>query len=355
MRWRLWWALLILAVLPLGGCAQLNEWLEGTAGEETEEEAEDPEQVLKDAIAALGGDVAADRKAAIGKLTGLKRDDALQVVIDHIDDADPAVAAEVLSQLQTLTGFPEKTEDERQLDPEGYQQQLDFKQQILEQGLPKLAQAVGGEQTDVRYGALIVLYNLSQPPVVPEGAEEQLRTQTANAVTQVVLSDTAAEDARILGIETLVAIGAADSVAQLAPLLDRGDDTLRGRVALALGQVAPQLGDAKATISDHLARVAADTGDNEDVRWRALLALGRVGTDEMQGLQTEFTAPEVDEGADISELETTSPLQAYRAYALANATTPEAAQELATLSQNMDQMATTAEEQLAEERKKGYR
>ncbi len=360
---RSWLILALVPVFALSGCAKLNEWLEGTVGEEEKKSGTTPEEELLNQSKALKGTVPADRKAAIGKLMAIKAKDAPDIatqartlVIGLIDDADSAVAKEAMSALQTLTGFAEKTEDERQLDPEGYDQQLKGKEQVVAEGLTKLAAAVRGTDAGLRYGALIVIYNLTRAPVVPANASTLLQEQAAAAVSQVALDETAELDTRLLGIEALAALGAATEIAKLLPLLGSSEAALRARVALALGQAGAGLGAAQGEASQRLAALAADPSQGDDLRWQALLALGRLGTDQTAAMDRPFTmsfSPE--EAADLSESEQMSPLEAYRAYALAHATSPEAAQKLAAETQKIGQMATKAEEELAAERKKGYR
>ena len=49
MRWRRWClGLALLTLVPLNGCAKLNEWLEGTVGEEKKAEGPTPEETLAD-------------------------------------------------------------------------------------------------------------------------------------------------------------------------------------------------------------------------------------------------------------------------------------------------------------------
>ena len=365
MRVRGWLSIgLALVLFSTTGCAKLNEWLEGTVGEEEAAEGETPEELLQTAKDDLAGDDAAARKAAIGALVALKAKkdapevatEAVTIVVDHLTDADPAVVAEVLNQLQTLTGFPEKTEDERQLDPEGYDQQLKFKEMILTNGLEGLAKALQTEEKGIRYGALIVLYNLSRPPVVPADAEEQLRGKVAGDILKLALDDSAPTDGRLLAVDTMVAIGAGEEVGSLLPLLDSKDDELRGRAALAMGQASASLGDRKEPVVEALELLAGDPSQPESVRWRAMASLGELGADEADPLTKPFEADLGDVDPEtLTPTEKISPLEAYRGYALANSTDSAAATETAAINEATDQLATEAEEELASERKKGYR
>lgn len=278
------------------------------------------------------------------------------MVIALIDDRDPAVASEVLSQLQTMTGFPEKTEDERQLDPEGYDQQLKFKQQVLTEGLPKLAATVQQAAPEARYGALIVLYNLTKPPVVPDNARDTIKTQAADALGALAVAEELPRDARLLAIETLVAVDAGPQVGNLVPLLQSPDAILRERVALAVGQTAGSLGAAAAAARAQLIALANDPAQPEQVRSRALLSLAALGTDQPVALEQPFqVAVSPDEADDLTETEKISPLEAYRTYAMARSKSPEAHRKLGEINEQTDQIATKAEEELAIERKKGYR
>ncbi len=348
--------LALCLIVPLAGCAKLNEWLEGSVSEEEEDKGPSPEEELANQTKALAGTSPGDRKAAIGKLVGLKREDALAEVLKHIDDADDNVAREVLSNLQTLTGFPEKTEDERQLDPEGYDQQLLFKQRILEQGLPKLAALLGQRGPELRYGSLVVLYNFTRAPVVPETAIQTLRDQVAEPVAAVALDAGAAEDARLLAIECLVAAAAGPQVARLAELLNSPSEPIRARAALAMAQAAPLLGDGREAVVAKLSDLARDPAQSEAVRWRVYLALGRLGAKEVpQGTQKFALELTEDEAAALSDPEKVSGLEAYRGYALSSSPAPDSTKEAHTLSAEVSGIATKAEEELDAERKKGYR
>lgn len=365
MRVRGWLSIgLALVLVSTTGCAKLNEWLEGTVGEEEAAEGATPQETLQTAKDDLAGSDAAKRKAAVGALVALKDkkeapevgDEAIGIVIGLLHDSDPAVVAEVLNQLQTLTGFVEKTEDERQLDPEGYDLQLKIKETVLTQGLEGLAAAMKTEDKGMRYGALIVLYNLSRPPVVPADALEQLQSRVAADTRQLALDDATPADARMLAIDTLVGIGAGPEVGALVPLLGAEDDALRGRAALAMGQAAASLGTAKAEAVTRLQALAGDDTQPESVRWRAMASLGRLGADQAAPLEKAFVADLGDVDPDtLSETEKISPLEAYRGYALANSPTAEAKQDTAALNESTAAIAKAAEEELAAERKKGYR
>lgn len=349
-----WLLLVLLALVPLGsGCAKLSEWLEGAAEEEESKDEKTPEEILAEETKNLAGDDAAKRKDAIGKIGALKLEEALRVVLQHLRDHDPAVVKACLSVLQTVTGFPEKTDDERQLDPEGYDQQLAFKQIVVEQGQRSLAKLLHSSDDEIQYGALIVFYNLGQAPVVPPDAKDQLRAEASGAIVELAQNAEMPTDARLLAIEALVLYEAADSVGQLVPLLDDPDEQVRARTALALGQVTAA--GAQGAESKLLA-LAADGHQPWTVRWAAAAALGRLGAQSVSGLTTPFRPP-VDPDAiqDPESPDIGSALDAYRAFALANAKTPEAQQLVAELNQQMDAAATQAEEQLEMERKKGYR
>lgn len=365
MRVRGWLSIgLALVLVSTTGCAKLNEWLEGTVGEEEAAEGATPQETLQTAKDDLAGADAAKRKAAVGALVGLKDkkeapevgEEAITIVIGLLNDSDPAVVAEVLNQLQTLTGFVEKTEDERQLDPEGYDLQLKIKEAVLTQGLEGLTAALKTEDKGIRYGGLIVLYNLSRPPVVPENAQEQLVSRVAADTRQLALDDAAPADARMLAIDTLVSIGAGQEVAALVPLLGAPDDDLRGRAALAMGQAAASLGDAKQEAVAQLETLAKDAAQPESVRWRAMASLGRLGAADATALETPFEADLGDVDPDtLTETEKISPLEAYRGYGLANSPASGAEEATATLNQSTAAIAQAAEEELAAERKKGYR
>ncbi|MCC7493716.1 MAG: hypothetical protein IT204_15280 [Fimbriimonadaceae bacterium] len=358
-----WLVLALLPALLLGGCAKLDKWLESTVGEEEKKSGTTPEEELANQQKALAGSVAADRKAAIGKLMGIKAKDAPDVaqqarslVIGLAGDADVEVAKESMSALQTLTGFAEKTEDERQLDPEGYDQQLKGKEQVVTEGLALLSKAITGTQPDLRYGALIVLYNLCRPPVVPASAKDNIKQTAAGAIGTLARDESADLDTRLLAIEALAVAAAGDEIAKLVPLLDSTEPALQGRVALVLGQTAAALGGAKAEAATRLAKLAATAGLSDEVRWQAVLALAQIGSDQPTGLTQGFTITvDPDEADDLGDVEKVSPLEAYRAAALAACKSPEAAQQAAQLLAEYGRMATKAEEELAAERKKGYR
>ena len=356
MRWRLWLiGGLLLALVPLAGCARLNEWLEGTVGEKEKKEGPTPEEELANQKKALAGDVAADRKAAIGKLVGLKRSDALDVVLGYIADGDPAVVGEVLSNLGTVTGFAEKTEDERQLDPEGYNKQLAAKQQVLDKGLPALVKAVESGSSDACYSALIVLHNLTRPPVVPATAGDTLRQQASRSLLQVALAK-AETDSRLLAIGVLASLRDGESIGQLVPLLASPDSALVSRTALALGQAAGSLGAAKADAVAKLEALLADPKQPDSVRSPVMLALGRLGATTVAGLDQPYVVQlSDDDKANLSLAEKQSPFEAYRTYALAGSKAAEAPAKLAEANRGCDKIAKTAEEELAAERKKGYR
>lgn len=349
-RWLLPLALL-LALPLLGGCAKLNEWLEGTVGEEEESTAKTPEEELAEQQEILKTGEPAKRKAAMTKITTLKIAPALEVVIQGLGDADSGVVSASLSGLQTVTGFPEKTDDERQLDPEGYQLQLDFKQAVIEQGLAGLSAAIQRDD-DNRFGGLIVLYNLGRAPVVPDDALNQLRDRTSDSLVKLVKDDAAPLDTRELAVDVLVLYGATDKIAELVPVLDSPEAELRGQVALSLGEVGAKSPEAESK----LLALATDGGQPWDVRWRAAAALGRLGASNTGGLQAPFDPPLPEElQGDPENPDEPSPLEAYRSYALSNATDPQAQAVVAQLNQEMDQLATAAEDRLAAEKKKGYR
>jgi len=335
MRVRGWLSIgLALVLVGSTGCAKLNEWLEGTVGEEEATEGPTPQEALQTAKDDLAGTDAAKRKAAVGALVALKDkkevpevgDEALTIVVGLLGDNDQAVKSEVLNQLQTLTGFPEKTEDERQLDPEGYDLQLKIKEMVLTQGLEGIASALKTEDKGIRYGALIVLYNLSRPPVVPDSALQQLKDRVAADTRSVALDETAPIDCRMLAVDTLVSIGAGPEVASLTPLLAATSDDLRGRVALAMGQAADSLADAKAEVVGQLQDLAGNAAQPESVRWRAMASLGRLGAASAAPLQEPFTFDLGDVDPDtLTDTEKISPLEAYRGHAR-RTSVPEALQ-----------------------------
>lgn len=357
MRLRRWClGLALLTLVPMNGCARLNEWLEGTVGEEKKKEGPTPEEELANQQTALADPTKpADRKAAIGKLMGLKRPDALDVVIKTLGDSDPAVNLEVLSHLQSATGFAEKTEDERQLDPEGYKKQLDFKTKILTDAVDKLAGMVEGRDRDAAYSALVVLYNFTRPPVVPADAKTTVGQKAAGVLT-LALDRTADEDARVLAMETLTALGAGQQVAQLVALLDEPSEVLRSQAIWSLGAAAGSLGEAGKAAADKLAIMASDATATDGLRWRALLALARLSSAQTAPADRKFEV-KVDESTkgDLSASEKISGMETYRTFALANCTSPEAAQKLAAENADLHKIAAAAEEELAAERKKGYR
>lgn len=365
MRSRVWLAMgLALVMLGTTGCARLNEWLEGTVGEKEVDTGPTPQEALQTAKDDLAGDDAGQRKAAVGALVGLKDkkeapevgEEAIQIVIGLLGDADPAVVSEVLNQLQTLTGFAEKTEDERQLDPEGYDLQLKIKEQVLTEGLEGLAGALKTEDKGIRYGSLIVLYNLARPPVVPANAMQQLKDRVATDTRQLALDNAAPDDGRMLAIDTLVAIGAGEEVAGLVPLLADPHESLRGRAALAMGQASESVAGARGEVVRQLETLAGDPAQPDEVRWRAMASLGRLGADQPSALTTAFTRDLGDVDPEtLSDTEKLSPLEAYRGFALANSAGPEAKQAAAQMNAEEAALASAAEEEMAAERKKGYR
>lgn len=352
MRWRsLCIGLALISLLPLcAGCAKLNEWLEGTVGEEKAKEGLTPEEELAKQQGLLKTGLPAERKAAITTIGGLKLEAAITEVLTHIDDADPAVVSAVLSVLQSVTGFAEKTEDERQLDPEGYDKQVKYKQMVVEQGLAKLAAVLKGSDL-IRYGAMIVFYNLGRAPVVPENAGDALRQQAVPSIAALAGDPKARQDARLLALDTLVLYEAKDELTGLARLLEDPAPEVRARMALALGQA----GSDPATAAPRLLALAKDTAQPWDVRWAAAAGLGKLGSPDVSGLEQPYGAPIPEElQNDPSPHDQSSPLDAYRAYALANASSAEAQKLVTELNQQMDKVATEAEDQLSAERKKGY-
>lgn len=344
---------LALGLLPLlGGCAQLNEWLEGTMGEEEETDEETPEEKLATQREALAGDDVAARKAAFAVLITLDLEPALPLVIQHVNDKDPDVAAAALSALQTVTGFAEKTEDERQLDPEGYERQLRDKLAVVENGLDELQAALRRDDDSVRYNALVVLYNLGKSPVVPEDSPEQTLEQVRQTLGPEFLrlaKDTKEQaDIRLLAIENLVVHRAIEQLPQLAALLRDDDAALRGRAALALGQaVQRDRRRVQSTVDApaELTGLARDADQPDDVRWRAALAAGELAAPDAAGLTDPF--PDTPEEVGVA------PLEPYRVYALDRSGTADA--EVARINEHVDQLATTAEEEFVAEKKKGYR
>ncbi len=357
MRLR-WWLLPLLALsfASLTGCAKVNEWLEGTVGEEEETDEETPEEKLAKAEADLAGSDAAKRKAAAAALFGIvlevdekdpEADRAVVVrkALPFLSDDDDAVVLAILNGLQTKTGFPEKTEDERQLDPEGYDRQLAEKTAVVEQGLSGVSAALQRDDESIRYRAMVVLCNLTRPPIVPDDAVEQVRGAISDEALKLALDDGQSLDLRLLAIEALVACAAGGQVGQLVPLLASDEAELRARVALAVGQAADWEGAAQAGVASSLVDLARDQRQPMSVRWCAAATLGRLGAGEGAGLDSPF--------AVAGEEEPYPNLEAYRTYALAHS--GAAGEVVAELNAEMDAVATAAEEELDAERKKGYR
>jgi hypothetical protein len=374
---------MVLLPLTLGGCAKLNQWLEGTAGEEEKKDQEDPAKTFADQQKALNGEDKAKRKDAVGKLVDLAtakpptnpelaaatetvRPQALKLAISLLADSDPAVAEAALDRFGSVTGFAEKTEDERQLDPEAYDRQLTLKRAVLTDGLPALTAAVQSSDADLRYGALVVLSNLAKPPVVsadaklPEAAQEAAARaelkQVAPFITPVALDAAMPLDTRLLATEVLATLPAWDQMPLLAPLLRDKDEAIRGRAAMALAQAATAGEGGVKSTEPQLAALAESSAEPESVRWRATLALGAMHSPQGAELTTAMLPPPPPPNSkrepDPSDAAGMAPLEAYRSYALAEG---GAAQAVATLNAGVDKAATKAEEDLAAERKKGYK
>jgi hypothetical protein len=378
--------LALAASAPLvGGCARLNQWLEGTAGEEEKKDQEDPAKTFADQKKALAGDDKAKRKDAVGKLVDLAtlkpptvaedaqvveqiRPQARALAISLMGDADPEVAKAALAKIAGVTGFAEKTEDERQLDPEAYDRQLTIKRAVLSEGLAHLQAAVAAKDPDLRYGALVVLGNLAKPPLVGGDAKQPEAAQAAAAkaalqpaapdVGQVVRDATMPTDVRLMAIETLATMNAWTEMGQLEPLLADKDVKLRARVALALAQAGAGLGD-KATAETKLTALATDQTQPEEVRWQAILALGSLGSASAERLTEALLPPAPAANSkrehDPSDDAGMAPLEAYRTYALSHSSSATAQQAAAQLSSAVDKAAHKAEDDLAADRKKGYK
>ncbi|MBI5835118.1 MAG: HEAT repeat domain-containing protein [Armatimonadetes bacterium] len=367
----------------LGGCAKLNQWLEGTAGEEEKKDQEDPAKTFADQSKALAGSDQAKRKEAVGKLIGLAtakpptdpelakscetvRPQALATAIKLLDDENKGVAQAALAGFSGPVGFAEKTEDERQLDPEAYARSLNLKRAVFNDGLPRLLNVLTRPDADLRYSAIIVLTSLAKAPVCAGDAkltEEQqdqqgrakLKSQVGIEVAKVAQDTAMTTDVRLLAIEAVVAFAAWEQVGTLSSLLADPDDKIRARVALALAQGAPGLGSAKSTVEANLLSLAKNAKEPEDVRWKATLALGALHSGQGAQLTTPVLPPpsaDLKREPDKSDAPGMAPLEAYRTYALANG---NAAAEVSRLNQDVGKVATAAEEELAAERKKGYK
>jgi len=367
----------------LGGCAKLNQWLEGTAGDEEKKDQEDPKKTLDDQTKALRGTDQAKRKEAVGKLIGLAtvkpptdpelakvaeevRPQALEAAIKLLDDADKGVCQAALAGFAGPVGFAEKTEDERQLDPEAYARSLNLKRAVFNDGLPRLLNVLERADADLRYSAIMVLTNLAKAPVCAGDAkltEEQqdqkgradLKTQVGESVAKTALDMAMPTDVRLLAIEAVVAFAAWEQVGTLSSLLSDRDPAIRARAALAMAQGAQGIGSAKGSVESVLFSMAQNAKEPEDVRWKATLALGALKSSQGGQLTQPVLPPasaDTKREPDKSDAPGMAPLEAYRAFALANG---NAHAEVAKLNQQVGQVATAAEEELAAERKKGYK
>lgn len=377
-------AFLVVALLPsFSGCARLTQWLEGAANEEEKKDKEDPAKTLADQKEALGGQDAGKRAAAVGKLLGLAtakpptnpqaaaaldklRPEALALAITLLDDADAKVSNAALGGFAGAVGFAEKTDDERQLDPEAYDRQVNLKRKVMADGLARLVKVAALPKADLRYGALTVLYQLGKSPVVssaggkrPEqqaaAALDALKKDAAPAIATVALDATMPRDVRLLAMECLAEYGAAAAAAQLAPLLADTDVAVRGRAALAMAEAGGGLGAAKAQVEPTLVQLAQSDA-SEDVKWRAALALGRLGSPKGAELKQALLPPppaNKKKDPDPSDAAGMAPLEAYRTYAQSHS--GGASAEVATLNREVGKAASAAEEKLADERKRGYK
>ena len=367
----------------LGGCAKLNQWLEGTAGEEEKADQEDPAKTFADQTKALAGTDQAKRKEAVGKLIGLAtakpptdpelaktaeevRPKALAAAIALLDDEDKGVCQAALAGFAGPVGFAEKTEDERQLDPEAYQRSLNLKRAVYNEGLPKLLNVLKRPDPDLLYSAVIVLTNLAKAPVcagdakLDEKQQDQqgragLKTQSGKPVAEVALNAKLPTDVRLLAIEAVVGFNAWEEVGTMTALLSDPDAKIRARVALAVAQAADGLGSAKASVEGNLLALVKDPKEPEDVRWKATLALGALRSGQGAQLTTPVLPPPPADSKrepDKSDAPGMAPLEAYRTFALANG---GAVAEVAKLNSEVSKVATAAEEELTAERKKGYK
>lgn len=351
MRLRWWLMLGLLVAACCSGCAKLNEWLEGTVGEEEKTDEETPEEKLDKAAKDLKGTDAAKRAAAVNTIMGLVLPDdtereptaPLATALPYLADEDENVVLAVLDGMQTKTGFAEKTEDEQQLDPEGYQRQLAEKRMVAEQTSIGLARALRSPNDTIRYRAIIVLCNLARPPIVPDDAIATLGGRYAAQLLTLAQGAEQPLDVRLLAIEALVAYQAGSQVAELVPLLRDPEPQIRARAALAFSQAADWNAAGQAQLGDQLVALVADKSQPVEVRWCAAAAAGRLQVGAASQLQDPF-----DEPVGLTNLE------AYRTYALANAG-GQAAQAVAQLNAEISAFATKEEEELDAERKKGYR
>ncbi|HAZ63943.1 MAG TPA: hypothetical protein DCZ72_10095, partial [Armatimonadetes bacterium] len=332
---------------------------------------------------ALAGNDAADRLAAVGSLMGLAtikpptdaklaaayeevRPQALSTAMSLLDDADPKVAEAALAAFSGAVSFAEKTEDERQLDPEAYQRSLNLKRAVFNDGLPRLLTVLGRGDGDLTYFALTTLTNLAKAPVVagdPKLSEIEadklgradLKAKAADSVIRVAQDSALPVDVRLLAIEAAISFGAYEQIGMLSSLLTEDDPRLKGRAALAFAQAASGLGDAKAGIEQALLALASNATEDSDVRWEATLALAALGS-QLGAQLTEAVLPVVDTSLnrdpDPSDGPGLAPLEGYRTYALSAA---GARAEVDQLNREVSAVATAAEEQLAADRKKGYK
>jgi hypothetical protein len=378
-------ALAVAALLAtLSGCARLNQWLEGTAGEEEKKDKLDPAKTLAEQKEALAGTNAGKRAGAVKALIDLAlakpptnaeqakaleeaRPEALTLAVGLLDDADAKVCGAALGGFGGATAFAEKTEDERQLDPEGYDRQLNLKRKVLTDGLPKLVKVLQGNDAGLRHGALVLLYQLAKPPLVSGDAKKRAADQMAEAlkllveqaaqpVVAVALDAKMPTDVRLLAMEDIAAFRATEAAGGLEPLLADVDANVRARAALAMAEAGGGLGQAKSKVEPALAALTNDATQPEDVKWRAALALGALGSSQTSGLKQPYlptTKPDPKKEPDKSDGPGMAPLEAYRTSALARSSADRA--EVGQLNAGVDKVAAEAEAQLADERKKGYR
>ncbi|HIE50229.1 MAG TPA: hypothetical protein EYP85_00595 [Armatimonadetes bacterium] len=254
---------LALAVWGIGvtSCAKIAALLEGATTEEEEEAQKEAEDLAKQ-LEELRKEDPTARQAALNALREMKKLESLPAITRHMEDEDEDV---VIAAIRTLCAFayvPEKEPEEREIDPEAYQEALELKRKTTEVALDSVLRALTHPSPDVRYWAVTTLQHMGLPP----GDEEQ-RERVRRRATEPLCARLRDEnrDVGTIVADTLVALRIAAAGPDLIAALKDPEPQVRQQAAFGLGEL--QVREAVEAL------IQALRDEDAGVRWRAARSL----------------------------------------------------------------------------------